>query len=98
MPGLFTTIESAELVKYASNAFLATKLSFINEIADLCEMTGASVTDVATGMGLDARISDRFLSAGPGFGGSCLPKDTQALLHTSRQFGTSRASWRRRST
>ena len=88
VPGLFTSIESAELVKYASNAFLATKLSFINEIADLCEMTGANVADVATGMGLDTRISDRFLAAGPGFGGSCLPKDTQALLHTSRQFGT----------
>jgi UDPglucose 6-dehydrogenase len=88
VPFLFTTIETAELVKYASNAFLSTKLSFINEIADLCEASGAIVEDVARGIGLDSRIGSGFLRAGPGFGGACLPKDTQALLHTSRQFGT----------
>lgn len=86
-PGIFTNVETAELIKYASNAFLATKLSFINEIADLCELAGARVEDVAEGMGLDVRIGPRFLSAGPGYGGSCLPKDTQALLHTSQVFG-----------
>ena len=84
----FTTIESAELIKYASNAFLATKLSFINEIADLCEASGANVDDVARGIGLDSRIGKAYLRAGPGFGGACLPKDTQALWHTSRDFGT----------
>ena len=88
VPILSTNRETAELIKYASNAFLAMKLSFINEMADLCEQTGASVEDVAAGMGLDSRISDRFLAAGPGFGGSCFPKDTQALLHTSRVRGT----------
>lgn len=87
IPDVFTNVESAELVKYAANAFLATKLSFINEIADLCEMTGATVEEVTRGMGLDERISDRYLATGPGFGGSCLPKDTQALLHTSRMYG-----------
>jgi UDPglucose 6-dehydrogenase len=87
VPDVFTNVESAELVKYAANAFLATKLSFINEIADLCEMTGATVEDVTRGMSLDDRISDRYLATGPGFGGSCLPKDTQALLHTSRMYG-----------
>ncbi|HSM02168.1 MAG TPA: UDP-glucose/GDP-mannose dehydrogenase family protein [Acidimicrobiia bacterium] len=84
----FTTIESAELIKYASNAFLATKLSFINEIADLCEASGAVVEDVARGIGFDTRIGPSYLRAGPGFGGACLPKDTQALWHTSRDFGT----------
>ena len=87
-PVLLTDVETAELIKYTSNAFLAVKLSFINEIADLCEQVGASIADVARGVGLDPRIGDRFLRAGPGFGGSCLPKDTQALLHTSRMFGT----------
>lgn len=86
-PGIFTNVETAELIKYASNAFLATKLSFINEIADLCELAGARVEDVAEGMGLDVRIGPRFLNAGPGYGGSCLPKDTQALLHTSQVYG-----------
>ncbi len=86
-PSIFTNVETAELIKYASNAFLATKLSFINEIADLCELAGARVEDVAEGMGLDVRIGPRFLNAGPGYGGSCLPKDTQALLHTSQVFG-----------
>jgi UDPglucose 6-dehydrogenase len=86
-PGLFTSIETSELIKYASNAFLAIKLSFVNEMADLCEQTGASISDVATGMGLDTRIGNRFLAAGPGFGGSCFPKDIQALLHTSQVHG-----------
>ena len=86
-PALFTNLETAELVKYASNTFLATKLAFINEMADLCEQTGASIGDVATGMGMDSRISESFLRAGPGYGGSCFPKDTQALLHESRTHG-----------
>ena len=86
-PALFTDLETAELVKYASNTFLATKLAFINEMADLCEQTGASIGDVATGMGMDSRISESFLRAGPGYGGSCFPKDTQALLHESRTHG-----------
>jgi UDPglucose 6-dehydrogenase len=85
---VFTSLEGAELIKYASNSFLAVKLSFINEIADLCEASGASVDDVARGIGLDPRIGPGFLGAGPGFGGSCLPKDTLGLLHTSRAYGT----------
>lgn len=84
---VFTTLESAEVIKYAANAFLATKVSFINEIADLCEATGAMVSDVARGIGLDARIGSSYLRPGPGFGGSCLPKDTAALLHTTRSYG-----------
>jgi UDPglucose 6-dehydrogenase len=87
-PAVFTDIATAELIKYASNAFLAVKLSFINEMADLCEQTGASISDVSVGMGMDQRISDSFLKAGPGYGGSCFPKDTQALLHTSQISGT----------
>lgn len=87
VPVVSTNLETAELIKYSSNAFLATKLSFINEMADLCEQTGASIADVALGMGLDSRISSRFLAAGPGFGGSCFPKDTQALLHTTQVHG-----------
>jgi UDPglucose 6-dehydrogenase len=83
-PMLFTGRESAELIKYASNAFLATKITFINEMADLCEKVGADVKDVARGMGLDKRIGGKFLHAGPGFGGSCFPKDTLALLKTSQ--------------
>ena len=86
-PMLFTGRESAELIKYASNAFLATKITFINEIADLCEKVGADVKDVARGMGLDKRIGSKFLHAGPGFGGSCFPKDTLALLKTSQAQG-----------
>ena len=80
-PVLSTDIESAEMIKYASNAFLATKISFINEIAELCELLGGDVQVVARGMGLDQRIGAKFLHAGAGFGGSCFPKDTQALLH-----------------
>ncbi|MGH7038836.1 MAG: UDP-glucose dehydrogenase family protein, partial [Stellaceae bacterium] len=81
-PMLFTTIETAELIKYAANAFLATKITFINEIADLCEAVGADVQDVAKGIGLDGRIGRKFLHAGPGFGGSCFPKDCRALVRT----------------
>jgi UDPglucose 6-dehydrogenase len=86
-PMLFTGRESAELIKYASNAFLATKITFINEMADLCEKVGADVKDVARGMGLDKRIGAKFLHAGPGYGGSCFPKDTLALLKTSQDCG-----------
>jgi UDPglucose 6-dehydrogenase len=86
-PILFTTRESSELTKYAANAFLATKITFINEIADICEKVGADVQDVARGIGLDGRIGGKFLHAGPGFGGSCFPKDTLALLKTSQDCG-----------
>ena len=82
-PMVFTTLESAELIKYAANAFLATKITFINEIADLCEAVGADVQDIARGIGLDGRIGGKFLHAGPGFGGSCFPKDCQALIRTA---------------
>jgi UDPglucose 6-dehydrogenase len=86
-PIVFTTRESSELIKYAANAFLATKITFINEMADLCEKVGADVQDVARGIGLDGRIGGKFLHAGPGFGGSCFPKDTLALLQTSKMVG-----------
>jgi len=82
-PLVVTTLESAEMIKYAANAFLATKITFINEIADLCEHTGADVQIVAKGMGLDGRIGRKFLHAGPGYGGSCFPKDTLALMQTA---------------
>jgi len=82
-PLLFTSLESSELTKYAGNAFLAAKITFINEMADLCEKVGADVHDVAQGIGLDGRIGSKFLHAGPGFGGSCFPKDTRALYQTS---------------
>jgi UDPglucose 6-dehydrogenase len=84
-PILFTGRRTAELVKYAANAFLATKITFINEMADLCERVGADVQDVARGMGLDNRIGAKFLHAGPGYGGSCFPKDTLALVRTARE-------------
>ncbi|MFT3670960.1 UDP-glucose dehydrogenase family protein [Aestuariivirga sp.] len=87
-PLFFTTRRSAELIKYASNAFLAMKITFINEIADLCEAVGGDVQDVARGMGLDNRIGSKFLHAGPGFGGSCFPKDTLALMKTGQDYGT----------
>jgi UDPglucose 6-dehydrogenase len=82
-PLLFTSRRTAELIKYAANAFLATKITFINEIADLCEAVGADVQDVSRGIGLDRRIGSKFLHAGPGYGGSCFPKDTLALLKTA---------------
>jgi UDPglucose 6-dehydrogenase len=86
-PILFTRIETAELIKYAANTFLAAKISFINEIADLCEKVGADVQDVARGIGLDGRIGGKFLHAGPGYGGSCFPKDTLALVRTAKDVG-----------
>ena len=86
-PILFTGRRTAELIKYAANAFLATKISFINEIADLCEAVGADVQDVARGIGLDNRIGAKFLHPGPGYGGSCFPKDTLALLRTAEEAG-----------
>ena len=85
-PILFTGRRTAELTKYAANAFLATKITFINEIADLCEAVGADVQDVSRGIGLDNRIGSKFLHAGPGYGGSCFPKDTLALLKTAEDF------------
>ncbi len=87
-PILYTGRRTAELIKYASNAFLATKITFINEIADLCEKVGADVQEVARGVGLDNRIGAKFLHAGPGFGGSCFPKDTRALIETAQANGT----------
>ena len=86
-PIIFTSLETAELIKYAANTFLATKITFINEIADLCERVGANVQDVARGIGLDGRIGRKFLHAGPGYGGSCFPKDTLALVRTARDSG-----------
>ena len=88
-PLLFTGRRTAELIKYAANAFLATKITFINEIADLCEKVGADVQDVARGIGLDNRIGAKFLHAGPGYGGSCFPKDTLALIKTGQDDGSS---------
>jgi len=86
-PILFTNRETAELIKYATNAFLATKISFINELADLCEEVGADVRDVSRGMGSDGRIGSKFLHPGPGYGGSCFPKDTLALVRTAQEAG-----------
>lgn len=86
-PILFTSRTSSELIKYAANTFLATKITFINEMADLCEKVGADVHHVAKGIGLDGRIGRKFLHAGPGYGGSCFPKDTLALVHTARDAG-----------
>jgi len=84
-PILFTSRRTSELIKYAANAFLATKITFINEMADLCEKVGVNVQDVSRGIGLDGRIGGKFLHAGPGYGGSCFPKDTQALVATGRK-------------
>ena len=81
-PIVFTSRQTSELIKYAANTFLATKITFINEIADLCEVVNADVQDVARGIGLDGRIGRKFLHAGPGYGGSCFPKDTLALVKT----------------
>ena len=85
-PILFTKRETAELIKYAANSFLATKITFINEIADLCEKVGANVSDVSIGIGLDGRIGKKFLHPGPGYGGSCFPKDTLALVKTAHDY------------
>jgi UDPglucose 6-dehydrogenase len=87
VPVLVTDISSAEMIKYAANAFLATKISFINEVANICDRVGADVTQVATGIGLDSRIGSRFLQAGLGWGGSCFPKDVSALIHTADDYG-----------
>lgn len=87
-PLLFTSRQSSELIKYAANTFLATKIMFINEVADLCEKVDADVHDVARGIGLDGRIGRKFLHAGPGYGGSCFPKDTRALVSTARDAGS----------
>ncbi len=86
-PIVFTGRRTSELIKYAGNAFLAMKITFINEIADLCEAVGADVQQVARGIGLDGRIGNKFLNAGPGYGGSCFPKDTLALVRTARDYG-----------
>ena len=86
-PFVITNVESSELIKYASNAFLATKITYINEVAELCELLGADVHHVAKGMGLDRRIGPKFLHPGPGYGGSCFPKDTKALSDIARQVG-----------
>ncbi len=87
VPVVVTDLSSAEMVKYASNAFLATKISFINEVANICDRVGADVTQVAQGIGLDSRIGSKFLQAGIGWGGSCFPKDVSALLHTAEDYG-----------
>ena len=86
-PILFTSRETSELIKYAANAFLATKITFINEMADICEKVGGDIQDVARGIGLDGRIGKKFLNAGPGYGGSCFPKDTLALVRTAQELG-----------
>lgn len=87
VPVLFTTRRAAELIKYGANAFLAVKITFINEMADLCERAGADIRDVSRGIGLDSRIGSRFLEAGPGYGGSCFPKDTLAIIKTAQDLG-----------
>src|SRR6184192_2514911 len=87
-PFVITSLEGAELIKYAANAFLATKISFVNEIASLCEKVGCDVHDVARAIGMDRRIGGKFLHAGPGFGGSCFPKDTSALAAIGREFSS----------
>lgn len=87
-PLVFTNIETAELSKYAANAFLATKVAFINEMSDLCEKVGADVQHLAKAIGLDKRIGSKFLHPGPGYGGSCFPKDTLALVKTARDYNS----------
>lgn len=87
VPVLVTDLSSAEMIKYAANAFLATKISFINEVANICDRVGADVTQVAQGIGLDSRIGNKFLQAGIGWGGSCFPKDVSALIHTADDYG-----------
>jgi UDPglucose 6-dehydrogenase len=87
VPVVVTDLSSAEMIKYAANSFLATKISFINEVANICDRVGADVTQVARGIGLDSRIGSRFLQAGIGWGGSCFPKDVSALIHTARDYG-----------
>ncbi|MBA2748912.1 MAG: UDP-glucose/GDP-mannose dehydrogenase family protein [Tatlockia sp.] len=87
VPVLITDLSSAEMIKYAANAFLATKISFINEVANICDRVGADVTEVAKGIGLDSRIGNKFLQAGIGWGGSCFPKDLSALVHTADDYG-----------
>ena len=87
-PMLFTNRRTSELIKYAANAFLATKITFINEMADLCEQVGADIQQVSRGIGLDGRIGAKFLNAGPGYGGSCFPKDTLAIIKTAQDFGS----------
>lgn len=86
-PLIFTSLESSEIIKYAANAFLATKISFINEIANFAELVGANISDISRGIGMDERIGSRFLHAGIGYGGSCFPKDVQALIETGKDFG-----------
>jgi len=85
-PILFTDLNTAELIKYSANAFLAVKISYINQMSDLCEKVGADVHDVAKGIGLDKRIGSKFLHPGPGYGGSCFPKDTLALVQTAKEY------------
>jgi UDPglucose 6-dehydrogenase len=87
-PILFTKLETSELIKYSANAFLAMKITFINQVSDLCEKVGADVHDVARGIGLDGRIGNKFLHPSPGFGGSCFPKDTRALIQTAKDAGS----------
>jgi UDPglucose 6-dehydrogenase len=87
VPVVVTDLSSAEMIKYAANAFLATKISFINEVANICDRVGANVTQVAKGIGLDSRIGNKFLQAGIGWGGSCFPKDVSALIHTAADYG-----------
>lgn len=87
VPVVMTDLSSAEMIKYAANAFLATKISFVNEVANICDRVGADVTQVAAGIGLDSRIGSKFLNAGIGWGGSCFPKDVSALIHTAKDYG-----------